>query len=269
MKQIRFNQYGVENEPHLLFIHGAFLSSRMWEKQVKYFKKYFCVITYDLRAHGVNRGISENLSFEQYSDDLKQIIDQLGGREKPIICGLSLGGMVAQHFAVRYPDYYKALILCDTSVSMSLTLWDKMMHILFPRWIIVNLVRFYTIESYVKQSFLIARLTRGRKWLGNRETVAYEREEMLQMNKDDWMKVFNLLYTFRKQKLTKIQKPTLIVLGQYEPKSIFKHAEIFKKELSDVKIEVIENAGHVPNLDQPAKFNDVVHNFVNSRNPVK
>lgn len=62
----------------IIFIHGAFVSSTMWDKQVKYFSDRFQIIIYDLRGHGrtgpTNR---KKYSIELYADDLVKLLDGL------------------------------------------------------------------------------------------------------------------------------------------------------------------------------------------------
>ena len=212
----------------LIFIQGAFVSSKMWKPQIDYFSKKFQVITYDVRGHG-KTGVSpvKKYSIELFADDLNSLIKKLN-LEKPIICGLSLGGMIGQVFAVKYPEEVSSLILSDTAVSTTLNFWDKLMvYILFPKWLMLLTLRMIGVRNFIKFSFWIAKITRGKKWLGNEEIINYEKDEMLTLDKKEYLKIFGATYDFREQKLANIKAKTLILAGEHEAKSVLKHAEVF------------------------------------------
>ena len=72
--------------------------------------------------------------------------------------------MIAQAYATKYPQDLRTLILCDTAISTSLTLWDKLMvYILFPKWIMIPTLRIMGVSKFINLSFWIAKLTRGKK----------------------------------------------------------------------------------------------------------
>ena len=119
--------YEVAGEgPALVLVHGAFVDHRMWDEQFGRFAEDYRVIRYDLRGHGKTGATSRSkYSIGLFADDLKDLLDHLE-IERATVCGLSLGGMIAQAFAVKYPDRLDALVLADTAVSVSLTWTDKL-----------------------------------------------------------------------------------------------------------------------------------------------
>ncbi|MFW9925005.1 MAG: alpha/beta fold hydrolase [Candidatus Thorarchaeota archaeon] len=248
----------------LIFVHGGFVNSSMWKPQIEYFSKYYQVITYDIRGHG-KTGITneKNYSIELFADDLSALIKQLQ-LEKPIICGLSLGGMIAQSFAVKYPDELSALILSDTAVSTALTFWDKVMvYILYPKWLMLLFLRLFGVKNFIKFSFSIAKLSRGKKWLGNEEIIDYEKNEMLKLDKKEYLKIFGAIYDFRKQLLSKIKVNTLILAGENESKSVLKHTRHLHELISQSQMRIIPSAGHMTNLENPEEFNSAKKDFLN------
>jgi pimeloyl-ACP methyl ester carboxylesterase len=262
--KIHFQIHSSQHPQVIVFIHGASVSSAMWEKQVAYFSKKFQVITYDLRGHG-KTGKIDTMAYtiDLFAEDLKNLLDYLNLDHTPVICGISLGGMILQNFAVKYPEHYAGIILCNTAVSLKLTFWDHLMTILFPEWLMISSLRMYSVKRFARQSFKIAKWTRGRKWLGEQATVQYLHEELEKMDKEEWIKTYQAIYSFRKQPLTRIKKPALIIMSEHEPASIFKHAELMQREIENSALVVIKNAGHVPNLDQPDAFNQEIEIFLN------
>jgi pimeloyl-ACP methyl ester carboxylesterase len=110
----------------IVFIHGAWVNLKMWQPQVEYFSRSYRVITYDIRGHSETGGSARRrYSMELFADDLVALVDALK-LDKPSICGISMGGMVAQAYAVKYRHQLRALVLADTAVSSALTPGDKL-----------------------------------------------------------------------------------------------------------------------------------------------
>ncbi|MFW9779879.1 MAG: alpha/beta fold hydrolase [Candidatus Heimdallarchaeota archaeon] len=271
MPQIKVNDidifYEVKgNGKPFVFIHGAFVSSTMWNPQVSYFSENYETVVYDIRGHG-KTGSSEKkkYSVELYADDLAHFLGSLG-IQKPIICGLSLGGMIAQVFATKYPAQLAALIVSDTAVTITLTWWDYIMRYLVgPKWLMLLSLKMIGVPRFIRFSFWLAKFTRSKEWLGNEEIIEYERKEMIRLDKKEYLKIFGSLYDFKLQPLEKVRVPTLVLNGQYEPKSLFKHAQKMEELISDCEIDKIPNAGHVTNLENIHDFNQRIESFLKAK----
>ncbi|MFX1536348.1 MAG: alpha/beta fold hydrolase [Promethearchaeota archaeon] len=251
-----------EGQP-LVLIHGGFVSSTMWQPQVDYFSNRYKVITYDIRGHGkTGPSALKRYKIETLAEDLHTLLENLE-IQTPIICGLSLGGMIAQVYAVKYPDKLKGLILADTAASIALTFWDKLMvYVLAPRWLMLGSLRLMGVRNFIKFSFWYAKYTRSEEWLGNKDITEYEKSEMLKMDKKEYLKIFGSLYDFRLQDLAKIKVPTLVLNGEHESKTVFVHAEKIKELIEDCEVVVISNAGHISNLENKEEFNQVIEAFL-------
>ncbi len=259
--QIYYEVYG-EGKP-LVFIHGAWISRKMWARQVEHFSKEYKVIIYDVRGHGETGKSQKNrYSIELFAEDLRGLLKALS-IEKPIICGLSMGGMIAQAYAAKYPNHLGALILADTAISTELSFNDKIIkYILAPKWMFLLLVRILGVRRYAGFAFWYSRITRSKEWVGkNEETQNYIKEEMLRFDVKEFNKIFAALYDFKLQELSKIKVPTLIINGEFESKSVFKHAEKMQELIDNSSTVVISQAGHIPSLEKPEDFNKVLDKF--------
>ncbi|MHA2299294.1 MAG: alpha/beta fold hydrolase [Candidatus Hodarchaeales archaeon] len=267
MPEIAVNEMKVYHEIHgegqpLVFIQGAFISSTMWKPQVDHFSKNYKVITYDIRGHGKTGSTTvKKYSIELYANDLLGLLDALE-IEKPVICGLSLGGMIAQVFATKYPDRLSGLILSDTAASLTITTWDKIMRLMFPKWSMIWSLRLMGVHRFIHFSFWLAEKTRSKEWLGNSEIIKYEKSEMINLDKKEYLKIFGSLYDFKLQELSKIKVPTLVLNGEHETPSLFKHAEKMKSLIPDCEVDVISKAGHVTNLENVEEFNTRIQEFL-------
>jgi pimeloyl-ACP methyl ester carboxylesterase len=248
----------------LVFVHGGFVDSQMWEPQLVHFAQRYHVITYDLRGHG-KTGPSRRNSYtiELFADDLKALLDTLGV-ERAAICGLSLGGMVAQAFAVKYPSVPTALILCNTAASVSLTLSDKIQrYVLFPKWALQLTLRLLDVRRFTAFSFWLARATRSEAWLGrDKATRDYVQRTMLAFQPVEYRKVYSAIYDFRLLNLAAIRAPTLILNGEHESRNVFRHTEAMVRRIPNARSAILPDAGHVANLERPASFNQAVETFL-------
>ncbi|MFW9853763.1 MAG: alpha/beta fold hydrolase [Candidatus Thorarchaeota archaeon] len=247
----------------LVFIHGAFVSSTMWNPQVAYFSKNYQTLVYDLRGHGrTGPSDKKKYSVELYADDLAQLLSRLN-IQKPILCGLSLGGMIAQVFATKYFERLSALIVSDTAVTITLAKWDYVVRYLIgPKWLMLVSLRMMGVKRFIRFSFWLAKFTRSKEWLGNREIIEYEKNEMLQLDTNEYLKILGSIYDFKLQDLAKVRVPTLVLNGQYEPKSIFKHARKMQELITDCEVDIIPDAGHVTNLENIGDFNQRIKTFL-------
>ena len=98
----------------LVLSHSLACSARMWDPQIAEFSKRYRVLAYDTRGHGGSDAPEGAYSLEQLADDLHALLAHLGIREAHY-AGLSMGGMIGQTFALKYPGICKTLTLADTT----------------------------------------------------------------------------------------------------------------------------------------------------------
>jgi len=118
------------------------------------------------------------------------------------------------------------------------------------------------VSNFIKFSFWIAKLTRGKEWIGKNEIEGYEKNEMLKINKKEYLKIFGAVYDFKLQELSKINVPVLILNGENESKSVHYHAKVMKNMIQNCKSIIISKAGHTSNLENPEEFNKALEKFL-------
>src|SRR3954462_14295788 len=99
-----------EGQP-LVFIHEFSLDHRMWDDQFYYFSRWYRCIRFDLRGFGQSALPGAN-SYTSH-DDLKTLLIALDITVPVILVGHSLGGLIAVNFALKYPHFTQALVLCS------------------------------------------------------------------------------------------------------------------------------------------------------------
>jgi len=97
----------------IIFVHGFPYDHKMWEMQtITLSKKYYCV-TYDIRGLGSSSVGDGQFTMESFVDDLENILLELN-LNKPVLCGLSMGGYISLRAVERMEEKFSALVLCDT-----------------------------------------------------------------------------------------------------------------------------------------------------------
>ena len=97
----------------IIFINSLGTDFRIWDDVVAALDGEMSLLVYDKRGHGLS-DIGDIKSIDDHVDDLSGLIDHFGWK-KVVLCGLSVGGMIAQALYARRPGIVEALILCDTA----------------------------------------------------------------------------------------------------------------------------------------------------------
>ena len=107
--------YSVEGSgPWLTLSHSLACDSGMWDPQMEMLKKQFKVLRFDTRGHGQSAAPATEYTLEQMADDVHGLFGHLGITRSHWM-GLSMGGMIGQTFALKYPGMFSSMILADTT----------------------------------------------------------------------------------------------------------------------------------------------------------
>jgi 3-oxoadipate enol-lactonase len=248
----------------MVFIHGAFADARMWQPQWPYFASKYRVIRYDLRGHGRTGASSmDRYTIELFAHDLNCLLDSLD-IHKPILCGQSFGGSIAQAFGARFTEKVRALILAGSMVAIDLSMMDKLLcRVLFPEWAMVGAIRMMSVKRFTRFMLWLGRLTKGKQFLSRNEaTKKYLEQCMYQMDGNEYLKFWQALYDFTLLPLERITCPTLVLNGEHESKSIVPHTHELLQRIPLSESKIIPAAHHACNMDQPQAFNTIVDDFL-------
>jgi pimeloyl-ACP methyl ester carboxylesterase len=119
--KIHYIAWGTTGKPPLLLLHGGMQNAHSWDLTAVALKREFDVVAIDLRGHGDSAWSDEGAySHADHAKDIAGLIDHLGW-EKPIVMGLSLGGLSGARFAYDHPDMPKRLVIIDVGPQLNLT----------------------------------------------------------------------------------------------------------------------------------------------------
>lgn len=258
MPKIKTNNIETYYEIHgdgtpLVLIPGVGACHKLWQPQIEPFSKHFKVIVYDVRGHGESSSYDEKYSIKLFASDLKILLDFLNIK-KVHLCGLSLGGLIAQQFAIDYPTTTDKLVLAGTFCHIGVRL---RVQITFAKVLNRIIYTFFSIEQIMK---------RGAKVFFKKEEQKELRDffvkEVVRISKKEYFKVVDATYAFDSLKrLKEIRSPTLILNAEGE-KVERQQAEILHREIKDSRKELILDTFHASNLEKPDEFNSLILGFL-------
>jgi pimeloyl-ACP methyl ester carboxylesterase len=245
----------------LVFIHGALLNSDLWTHQIETFSDLFQTVAYDLRGHGrTSASDLKRYTVSTFAEDLAEILDALELR-RPILCGLSLGGMIAQSFAAKYPERVRALVLCDTGISTCHYLTDRILNqaigLVTPTATLLGVPEFRRFTHLVNQCF------GDHSWVAQTEkSVRFVEEAVGMVGPQEVVKIVTALRKFDSSRLYRPRIPALILNGESDSPFILRQAKILQEAYVESSYRIIPKAGHLANLDNPEIFDLMLLEFL-------
>jgi 3-oxoadipate enol-lactonase len=255
---VSYTDEGADNLPVIIFIHGFPFNKEMWDKQVEVLKENFRVIAYDVRGHGNSWSGTDDFTIELFVKDLLSLMDALE-IEKTVLCGLSMGGYVALKAMENHPNRFNALVLCDTSCKADSPEAKK------KRMKAIESIRENGIEKFADDS--LKNFFAHESFITKRNVIAEVREKMINTTEKSVIKTL-LALSKRKETCTtllKIKVPVLILVGKEDKITPPEAAQFMNENINGSVMSVIENAGHLSNLESPDQFNEQLKKFLGEK----
>ena len=257
--EIYYIDMGDRSAPAIVLIHGFPFSHEMWNPQIEFLKSHFRVIAYDIRGHGKSDVGDGQYSLELFVDDLIALLDHLQ-LEKVVLCGLSMGGYIALRAIERNPERFRALILCDTTSDADSN------EAKLRRAASIKTVKRAGVVPYA-QEFLKAVLTP--QDVQNKLDLVRAVLSMIESNSSVGICGTLLALAGRTEttpSLPKIQVPTLILVGKQDKITPPELSEKMHALIPNSKLQILPNAAHLSNLEEPEEFNSNLLSFLRELN---
>ncbi|MEL6265384.1 MAG: 3-oxoadipate enol-lactonase, partial [Pseudomonadota bacterium] len=118
---------GDPRGPAIVFANALGTDLTVWDGVIDRLPQGFAMVGYDKRGHGLSAMPAGALSIDDHAGDLLALMDHLDIGEA-VLCGVSVGGMIAQRVAARAPARVRGLVLCSTGARIgSAAMWAERM----------------------------------------------------------------------------------------------------------------------------------------------
>jgi 3-oxoadipate enol-lactonase len=234
----------------LVFVHGFTTTSEFWGEQAKEFSETYRVVRINLPGHGASPApLSRGYGLDDFVEDINQVFRELG-IEKAVLIGLSMGGIVAQKFALKHGHLLKALVLADTTA-----------HGIGPEATADAFLRAVAKQGYTKavqdlsdMSFSSSASPAVREW-ARREVIQtpefVARAAVRSLNDAD-----------TRGALSQIEVPTLVIAGEQDRVTPPQESEILANGIRGSTLALIPGAGHFSMVEDPVAFDRILRKFV-------
>ena len=246
-----------KQKPIMVFAHGLLWNTRMFDKQVEYFKAGYRCIAFDFRGQGQSEVTKSGYDMETLTEDTLALLDALDIQQCHFL-GLSMGGFVAQRIALKRPELLLSLTLLETSADpedpKNVPQYRKLIKAI--RWLGMKRVSQKVMPIMFGSSFLAdkSRKADRREWLS-----------MLQSNRKGGVikattGVIERSATY--DQLSDIKTPTLIIVGDEDVATPYAKAERMHFAIAGSKLVVIKGAGHTATVEEPEQVNKAINKFL-------
>ena len=254
---ICYNDLGEGTLP-LIFFHGFPFNKSSWDPQMNQLKKAHRVLSFDLRGYGKSETGSERFSMDLFADDLVAFMDALK-IEQAIVCGLSMGGYILLNALNRYASRFAAVVFADTQCIADTPEGREKRHQTAAQ-VAKDGMNGFT-EGFIGNIF-------SPKTLDARKDIVEGMRQMVNAARPAVV-VKTLMALGEREEtcstLGDIKVPTLILCGEDDKITPPTQADKLHKGIAGSELNIIENAGHVSNIEQAEVFNSHVESFIRKR----
>lgn len=244
---------GPADKPVIVFANSLGTDFRIWRDVIVRLAGDFPIVLYDKRGHGLSDVGNAPYSIEDHAADLAGLLDLLNVSQA-IVCGLSVGGLIAQAMYQTRPDLVRALILCDTASKIgSAEMWNSRIEAVEEHGIasIIDAVMERWFTSLFRSPDNIA--YRGYRNMLARQPVEGYAATCAAIRDADYTEAAR-----------RIAAPTLCIVGDQDGSTPPELVRSFAGLVAGAQFEIVKDAGHIPCVEQPEALADLIRTFINS-----
>ncbi|MBM3221337.1 MAG: 3-oxoadipate enol-lactonase [Candidatus Rokubacteria bacterium] len=250
---VNYTLEGPANAPVVTMSHSLATDLSMWDPTVPVLTGRFRVLRYETRGHGKTEAPTGAYTLDQLADDALALLKSLG-IDRTHWVGLSMGGMIGQTLALKAPDAFLSLSLCDTSSRIpadAKPLWQE---------------RIKTAETQGMEPLVEPTLQR---WFT--EPFRKSRKEVVD-------RVATMIRTTPAagyagcchaiaaldltDRIGAIKIPTIAIVGEDDPGTPVAAHKVIQEKIAGCRLEILKSAAHLSNMEQPEAFNKALTGFL-------
>ncbi len=254
----RFEQHKLESNSGVpvVFINSLGSDLRIWDDVVSKLER--SNLRYDKRGHSLSDAPTGPYSIHDHANDLHGLLEHLN-LERVVIVGISVGGQIALEFSSRFPELVAAAVFCDTGMKIGTAeLWNAR----------IDAVRDHGLE-HISDAVM-------QRWFGpdfRSDQAATVRGYQNMLERQPTVGYIATCEALRESEMQEaaqavrdVQVKTLVVCGKGDQSTPVALSQELAQTL-ETNLELIENAGHLPCIEQPEAFAKILNTFLEEINP--
>ncbi|MDB2514799.1 alpha/beta hydrolase [Candidatus Pelagibacter bacterium] len=234
----------------IIFIHGVGLTHEIWQPQFDYFKNY-TTIFYDILGHGKTPLNKSNISFDDFSEQLILLINELKF-DKIHLIGFSIGSLIARNFATKYNDRLKSLTLLGSIFKRNE----------FQQKIVND--RYNLTKNNSKLSRQALKRWFTDEYLEKNPDIYKKISSILEKNNiENFLKVYKL-FVFHKndENFQNISVNTLVITGENDMGSTVEMSKKLSDVINNSQLKIIKGGKHLCGIECADDVNMAIKNFI-------
>ena len=247
--ELYYELHGSEGAPWLILSHSLACSVRMWDPQIAAFKDRYRILAYDMRGHGQSAAPAGPYTLDMLADDVLALMRELK-IDRARYVGLSIGGMIGQHLALKEPKRFEKMVLADTGHAQTpetLKQWEERIRVAQAQGMKPLVAG--TMERWFTPAFRetppakkIAELIAGTPVAG----YVGCGQAIMKLNTTG--------------RLKDIKLPVLAITGEADAAAA--GTKYIGEHVPGAKFVNIPQAAHIANIEQAEKFNQALRDFL-------
>jgi len=234
----------------LVLVNSLGTDARIWDGVIERLAQRYHVVSYDKRGHGLSEAPPGPYTLDDHVADLAALADHLE-LEKFALAGVSVGGLIAQGFAIAHPERLAALVLCDTAAKVGTAeLWNARIEAVTGRGIAS--ISEAILERWFTRAFREQRPVELAGWRNmlERSPVGGYAGTCAALRDADL-----------RAQVGQIRLKTLAVVGEEDGSTPPELVRETVGMLPNARLEIIEGAGHLPMIEQPERLAELMTDY--------
>ena len=220
----------------IVFVHGVGLNHKIWEPQANVFENTF--IAYDILGHGKTPYSKENISFDDFSNQLINLINELNIKKIHLV-GFSIGSLIARNFASNYSDRLESLVLLCSIFKRT----EKQQQIVKDRFELAKKSKSLSKQA-LKRWFTDEYLEKNPNTYNKISSILEEN------NIENFLKIYELFVNHKdNEKFENIKTKTLIMTGENDIGSTPEMSINLSKVINNSKVKIISKGKHLCSIE--------------------
>ena len=247
---VYYRTAGDPQKPCIVFLHPAFGDHTIFNEQFEALAKEYFLIAPDMIGHGRTQPASTSDQLDETIEHVHAILEEHNVSACHLV-GVSLGSLVVQGFAASYPQRTASVTAVGGySIHKNNQRLQKAQNKEIFSWVFKLLFNMNSFRKYIARQSSYHQVGYDHMLAASQ---AYQRKSLR------YMPGMGKLFVDREDP---VPYPLLIVYGDHDLELALEHGKQWVNLEPNARLEIIENAGHCANMEQPAAFNTIYREFL-------